>query len=62
MISTLSDFCKKCGGSTSASKKIGVSRQMIEVTISRNTPVFVEHNEQLEVISCYLKKKWGKLC
>ena len=61
MISTLSDFSKKLGGYTAASKKIGVKRQLVEMTVKRGTPVFVEHDENLNVINCYLKKQWGNI-
>jgi hypothetical protein len=60
IISTLKEYVDKAGSQNKASKLLGVTRQQISMTICRNTPVYVEHDENLNPISCFLKKEWGK--
>ena len=50
----------KLAHSTGLPKKFGVSLQLLVKSLQNNTPIFVSHDENLNVIRAQLVRKWGK--
>jgi len=57
---TLSEYIAKVGSMSEVARRFGFSKQHIHETVNRGTPVFVEHDDKLKIIDCYLKRGWGK--
>jgi hypothetical protein len=57
--STLKDINEKLG-QTELGRRLGVSRQHIENYIKRNSPIFIEHDDDLNIKNAYLKKGFGR--
>jgi len=57
---TLSEYIAKVGSTSEVARRFGLSKQHIRETVNRGTPVFVEHDDKLKIIDCYLKRDWGK--
>jgi len=57
---TLSEYIAKVGSTSEVARRFGLSKQHIHETVNRGTPVFVEHDDKLKIIDCYLKRDWGK--
>ena len=57
---TLSEYIAKVGSMSEVARRFGFSKQHIYETVNRGTPVFVEHDDKLKIIDCYLKRDWGK--
>ncbi len=57
---TLSEYIVKVGSHSEVARMLGLSKQHIHITVNRGTPVFIEHDNELKIIDCYLKRDWGK--
>ena len=58
--STLKEYVDKVGTQYRAAKNLGVSLQLLVKSLQNNTPIFVSHDENLNVIRAQLVRKWGK--
>ena len=58
---TLSEYIAKVGSLSEVARRLGLSKQHIHETVNRRgTPVFIEHDNELKIVDCYLKRDWGK--
>ena len=57
---TLADYIAKVGSHSEVARMLGLSKQHIHITVNRGTPVFIEHDNELKIVDCYLKRAWGK--
>ena len=57
---TLSEYIVKVGSHSEVARMLGLSKQHIHITVNRGTPVFIEHDNELKIVDCYLKRDWGK--
>lgn len=59
-VATLKEFCDIVGSQIDVAKKFGHSPQYISSVLKKQTPVFVEYNEEtLEIKGAFFKKPWG---